>query len=152
MPQEVLELIGSRKIRNDLRLISERLITGPEVAMEAEIAVLEQAEASLFATFTDPTYRRTDDLMNSLTQSNAAGAIRRAHWGGRYAKTLPGLEFGTSIWYAKFQRKIGGPSGKPRGRVRVGPNKVLRFTPATRRAAVELVREHVFGHLLGAGL
>lgn len=147
MAQEVLELLGSRKIRNDLRRISEALLVGPEEAMEAEVEVLEQAEASLFSAFSDPTYVRTGDLRASLTQSSAKGAIRRMHWGGRYSKTLPGLEFGTSIWYAKFQRKIGGPSGKPRGRVRMGKILVLRLTPATRRAAVELVRERVFGHL-----
>lgn len=146
MAGEVLELVGSRKIRNDLRLISEALLT-PEVALEAEFDVLEQSEETLFASFGDPTYVRTGDLKASLTQRNAAGAIRNAHFGGRYSVTIPGIEFGTSIWYAKFQRRIGGPSGKPRGRKRYGRNLVLRITPASRRAAVALVREHIMGRL-----
>lgn len=129
-------LYGAGKVRNDLIRLGERL-RGMEfgAAMEAEVAILEQGERDLFGMYHGK-YQDTGALMASLTQTEANGAIRR--WHG------PVLEFGTSIWYGRFQTRIGEPSGKPRGRKRPLPVKVLQITPAMRRSAVELVRRYMY--------
>lgn len=128
------ELIGVGKIRNDLRTLMERLAT-PEAMMAQQIEILEESERAIFEAH-GGRYVQTGALRDSLTQSSADNAIRR-QLGGT-------LEFGTGVWYAKFQRNIGGPSGKPRGRKRVGPNQVLRLTPAVRREAVARIRERLY--------
>ena len=135
---EALELVGRRKVSNDLRALALRL-GEPEVALEMEFEVLEEAEKGVFASFSEPSYVKTGATEASLTQSDASGAIRRIHGFS--------VEFGTSIWYAKFLRKIGGPSGKPRGRKRVGPSLVLKFSASARQAAVRAVADRIMGRL-----
>lgn len=137
MPVGAFELVGARKVGNDLRLLADRM-SAPVLGMNREFEILEEAEKALFASYGGK-YHETGALEASLTQSEANGAIRRWHGNS--------IEFGTSIWYAMFQRTIGGPSGKPRGRVRTGPSKILKFTPATRRAAVELVADRIMGRV-----
>lgn len=130
------ELIGAGKVSRDLMLLRDRLANMSfGEALQAEVSILEQSERDLFNSFMGK-YQLTGDLMASLTQSSANGAIRR--WHG------PVLEFGTSIFYARFQTRIGPPSGKPRGRKRPLPVKVLKFTPAMRRSAAELVRRRLY--------
>lgn len=142
-----LELIGAGKVRNDLRLLIERL-ENPGAVLEAEFDVLEQAEEAIFEGWA-PSFDNTGASKASLTQRDATGAIRRIHGSG--------IEFGTSIWYVKFQRRIAGargdldhplgtggqPSGKPRGRKRTGKNLLLKLTPEARRAAAAIVRERL---------
>jgi hypothetical protein len=136
MPATALvEVVGAGKIRNDLMGIADRLLT-PGAALEVEFQVLEQAEQLLFDSYGGK-YVQTGATKASLTQSEANGAIRRIH--------ADGIEFGTSIWYAKFQRTIGGPSGKPRGRKRVGPSKILKLTPGLRQQAAEAVMARIMG-------
>lgn len=133
-------LIGAQKVRNDLREIQLMLLS-PDKVLELEFDILEQAEKDLFEQFVDPTYYLSGKLEASLTQRDANGAIRRLHG---FA-----VEFGTSIWYGKFQRTIDGPSGKPRGRRRVGPSKVLKLTPAARQAASRAVMDAIMAPLKG---
>lgn len=135
MPQELVELVGAEKVHADLARIAERMaLPGP--TLELEMRVLEQTEATLFAGYGGK-YVQTGATLASLTQSSAEGAIRRIHGAS--------IEFGTSIWYAKFQREIGGPSGKPRGRKRVGPSKILKLTDADRASAARLVMDSILG-------
>lgn len=136
MAGEMLELLGAGEVSANLRALAERVGT-PEVALELEFEVLEAEEKAVFDSFGTPSYVQTGATMESLTQPDAAGAIRRIHGSE--------LEFGTSVWYAKFQRKIGGPSGKPRGRKRVGPSLILKFTPEARVAAIEAVAARIMG-------
>jgi hypothetical protein len=127
-------LYGQEKVARDLALIRERLATMAE-RLPLEVQVIEQGERDLFGSLMGK-YQNTGTLMASLTQSGADGAIRRYH--GNV------LEFGTSIWYGRFQTRIGPPSGKPRGRKRPLPVKVLKLTPAMRASAAEMVLGHLF--------
>ena len=133
----VTEMVGVGKISRDLRVIRDRLAS-LEARLPLEFNVLEQMERDLFGRFMGK-YQNTGALMASLTQGNAEGAIRRIHGAE--------LEFGTSIWYARFQTRIGGPSGKPRGRLRPLPVRVLKLTPQARASASELVMRYVFEDL-----
>lgn len=119
-------MVGLPEAKALLEDISERL-DDPTPLLEGAMKVLELSETSLFDRLA-PHFDLTGATRASLTQTDARGAIREIH----------GVEarFGTSIWYAKFLRKIDGPSGKPRGRKRVGPNLVLKTTAADRHAAL----------------
>lgn len=132
---EWVELVGAGKIRNDLRMLSERLLA-PEQALETEMEILEEVESSVFDGFGGK-YVDSGRLKASLTERNARDAIRRV-----LGNTL---EFGTRTWYARFQTKIGGPSGKPRGRKRPLPILVLKLTPALRQAASRAIAARLFG-------
>lgn len=147
LPTQVgaLEFVGAGKIRNDLRLLIERL-ESPGAILEAEFEILEKVEEGVFEGWA-PSFDRTGAAKASLTQRDAEGAIRRAHG--------TGIDFGTSVWYVKFQRRIAGATGdldhpvgiggertgKPRGRRRTGRNLLLRLTPEARRAAAAIYRE-----------
>ena len=67
-------------------------------------------------------YVRTGDLRASLTEAHANGSIREHH--------DDELIFGTSIFYAKFQRK-----GKK--------SAVVVLQPLVRRRASQIILEHV---------
>lgn len=152
--QGIVELVGAGKVRNDLRMLRDRLLS-PAAMLEAEFDVLEQAEEHIFAGWA-PSFNQSGATMASLTQRDAKGAIRRAHG-------IDGIEFGTSIWYAKFQRRIVGSTGeldhpvglggmatsKPRGRKRGGKNLLLNLTPEARRVAAAIVRERLLEGLGG---
>lgn len=133
----LVELLGAPKIIEDLDVMAGRLASAGEM-LTAEFSVLEQAEATLFDSYGGE-YVASGATRDSLTQPSANGAIRRIHGNE--------IEFGTSIWYAHFQRTIGGPSGKPRGRKREGPSKILKLTPAARQAAAQLVMDRVMGRV-----
>lgn len=136
---QVIELVGSLKIKNDLTDLIDRLVT-PGAIFDAEFSILEEAERTIFAAHGGK-YVMSGDLKNSLTERDATGAIRRGH--GAYGI----VEFGTSIWYARFQRRIDGPSGLPRGRKRWGPNQVLRITPAARQGAAAALHDYLYAGL-----
>jgi hypothetical protein len=133
----IIEVVGVAKVRQDLAGIAERMLAPGEV-LALEMKVLEESERSLFEGYGGE-YVQSGATLASLTQSGAEGAIRRVH--------ANSIEFGSSIWYAKFQREIGGPSGKPRGRKRVGPSKILKLTDAERVQAAETVMARIMGRL-----
>ena len=135
MPRAVVELVGATKIRRDLAAISERL-RAPGQVLETEMRVLEQAEQLVFDGLA-PKYVKTDRLRTSLTSPDGRDTVRRVLGNA--------IEFGTKVWYARFQRTIGPPSGKPRGRKRVGPSKVLKLSAKLRREAAALVIARIAG-------
>lgn len=134
---KTVEFLGGSKILRDLAILRERYMS-PGVALEMEFDVLEAAEQELFDSYGGE-YIRTGRLIESLTQRNARDAIREMHG--------PAIEFGTRTWYAVFQRTIGGPSGKPRGRKRIPPSKVLKLDEKSRQAALESLHEYIIGGL-----
>lgn len=128
-----IAMYGLPELQERLAGIRDRL-ADPLPQMDILFRALEVAETHLFERVS-PRFVLTGRTRTSLTEPDGAGAIREIH----------GVEarFGTSIWYAKFLRKIGGPSGKPRGRKREGPNLVLKLTLTDRRAAIEAIGEYV---------
>lgn len=133
-----ITIYGLPEAQAMLGALSKRL-ADPVPILEATMRALEQAEVSVFEALS-PHFVLSGATRASLTQPDAAGAIREIH--GFEAR------FGTSIWWAKFLRKIDGKSGKPRGRKRVGPNLVLKTTRAQRAAAVRVIAREI---LLGGG-
>jgi hypothetical protein len=130
-----VEVEGLDKAQLKLRGFARRMVL-PQPALEAGVKVIEAGEEDLFTGFGGK-FIRTGALRESLTQSDARGAIRRAHG--------EAIEFGSSIWYAHFQKKIGGPSGKPRGRKRVGKTSLVLKVSKANRA---LVRQVVLDYFL----
>lgn len=132
MPAAV-ETTGLNDARLKMRGFARRMVL-PQPALDAAMHVLEEGEKALFESF-DGKYVDTGALEASLTQATANGAIRRAH----------GLtvEFGTSLWYARFQKRIGPPSGKPRGRKREGRSKIVKASTAERVVVRQLVLDYV---------
>jgi hypothetical protein len=112
----------------------ELRLANPTELEAITMKVLEEGERQLFSRLS-PRFEDTGATKASLTQPSAEGAIREIH-----GMTL---RFGTSIWYAKFLRKIDGPGRKPRGRKRVGPSLVLKLKASDRRAALEMVGRYV---------
>lgn len=121
-----IRMIGLPEAKELLEGISARL-ADPTPLLEATMQVLELGEVNLFERLA-PHFMQTGATRASLTQPDALGAIREIH--GMEAK------FGTSIWYAGFLRKVDGPSGKPRGRKRVGGSLVLKTRASDRHAAL----------------
>jgi hypothetical protein len=136
LPNEVsvgkgaVNLFGAEALRARLAGIAARL--NPEALIGAEFIVMEAAEDELFARL-EPHFVQSSRTRTSLTDSSSSDAIREIH----------GMEgrFGTKVWYAKWLRQIDGPSGKPRGRKRVGPNLVLGITQADQRKALTVLGE-----------
>jgi hypothetical protein len=117
-----LVLTGGESTAHDYEEIADRLVRA-RPAFESAQRIIEDGETRLFASFRGK-YVRTGALRASLTQPTANGAIRRAHHDE--------LEFGTSIFYAKFQKKRN--SKKP---------VVLELKPRTRRAVAEHILEYI---------
>lgn len=132
-----VQIEGLDQTQLKMRGFARRIIL-PEPALEAGMSILEEGERDLFEALGGK-YVQSGDLRGSLTESSAMGAIREAH-----GQTL---SFGSSIWYAHFQRRIGGPSGKPRGRKRVGRSQVLQASRVERAA----VREAVLAYVMRGG-
>lgn len=121
-----VNLIGVGSLQKRLAGINARL-TNPEVPLAGVMEMLQLQEVSLFERLS-PHFVQTGRVRDSLV-GLTGDSIREIH--GATAS------FGTRVWYAKFLRKQGGPSGKPRGRKREGPNLVLRLTNADKAAALK---------------
>ncbi len=128
-------LIGGEEAVAMLGGLAERM-ANPEEIFVGLFKVLELAELTLFHRLA-PRFDLTGATMLSLTEADGMGAIREIH--GAQAK------FGTSVWYAKFLRRIDGPSGKPKGRKRVGKNLVLKITKGDRQAALRTYARYLVG-------
>jgi phage gpG-like protein len=70
------------------------------------------------------------DLLRSLTQAEAPGAIREIH--------ADHVVFGTSIWYGKFMQ--GGTKHEPK-------RPILVFRPTDRKATKTIIELHLLGEL-----
>lgn len=114
--------------------IADRMANPEEMFVEL-FKLLELSELALFHRLA-PRFDRTGAVMASLT-ADGLGAIREIH--GAEAK------FGTSIYYARWLKKIDGPSGKPKGRKRVGKNLVLKVTKADRQTALRAYARTLLG-------
>lgn len=144
-----VEFVGIQRTRGVLRDMMGRFATQETFMVDRMIPLLEQNEAEIYDSWGgryDSSYsgRSTGFKYGqppgatraSLTNSGAQGAIRRAH--------AHSLEFGTNIFYALFQRKLGGPSGKPRGRTRIGPSLILGLEPQNAAYILAAVDEYLF--------
>lgn len=96
-------------------------------AFEEMVPALEKAELRLFDSYQGK-YVLTGATKESLTQSDANGAIRAAH-GERFV-------FGTSIWYAKFQGTTGVGSHGP-------PSAILAVPPGAGERAAKIGAAYV---------
>src|SRR5579875_488560 len=133
MPEQaVVQVDGLHETSARLRGFARRMVL-PQPALEAAIRLLGESESQIFDAWGGE-FVRTGATRASLT-SDAAGAVRRSR-----GQTL---EFGTSIWYARFQRRIDGPSGRPRGRKRVGRSLIVKAPTAVRRAVRQTVLDYI---------
>ena len=90
-----LEVLGAEEMAERLERISHRM-EDSRAGFRHALDTLEAGEARHFRSLRGR-YVRTGALRDSLTSSNAQGAIREAH--SDYAL------FGTSIFYGRFLRK-----------------------------------------------
>lgn len=156
-----VELVGADRVQAVFRDLQGRFVSQTKWLAETAMPVLQAGEESIF----DSWAPRFD---SSLTGSNSSGLQYGTQQRGQLRASLtdaasPGtwesfgpvrwvgdhaLIFGTSIFYARFQRAIGGPSGKPRGRVRTGPSLVLATTPEELEAILNLAAGYFWGPLV----
>jgi hypothetical protein len=116
-----IEAVGIEKAQRAFAGIGRRLLDMRPAWRNVE-RVLEEGESRHFDRQRGR-YVRTGDLRASLTH-NVDGAIREAH--------ANELVFGTSLYYAKFQRR-----GKK--------SAVVVLHPLMRRQAADAVMEHILG-------
>ena len=131
----MIEIIGEEKLAASLAGIVDRagnLRPVFDLAIERQ----EQYEETLFES---GKYVRTGALRDSLTNSNAEGAIRNVR--------AMSVEFGTSIWYGRFQVENPGPVTPAGGLTRKGhKSAVLKRAPAAAVEVTEAVGEYVMGY------
>lgn len=92
-----LELLGAHPAQVALKGLEERILNF-EPAFGAFMGILEAGEQRIFDAWNGK-YVKTRALLNSLTQPDADGALRRVHHGQ--------ADFGTLIPYAVYQRDQG---------------------------------------------
>jgi hypothetical protein len=113
----LIDIVGGEHLERTCTGIGGRCRDLAPVFAEA-VPVQERAELPLFA----EKYVLTGALRDSLTSSHAEGAVRRV--------TESGLEFGSGIYYARFQVEDPGPETAAGGLERRGhPSAVLKLSP-----------------------
>lgn len=141
MPIKSFEMVleGDEKAVRHLGGVEHRLRSGRE-AWEDVMEVLEDSEMEFFIRQRGR-YIDTGRLAKSLTEQNGADVIRDIHGDGL------GLDFGTSVFYAKFltKKRRDPPAGQVRGRKRKGKSAVLVLTASARKQAVKVVLDYVMG-------
>jgi len=95
-----IQAFGFDEAQGKLKRVSYR-VTNMQPGFEAAMQLLEEGEKRLFKRYGGK-YVDTGALMASLTQPLANDAIRDAH--AQHA------DFGTSVWYARFQKDKKGKS------------------------------------------
>lgn len=133
-----IEVVGEERVIATCVGVGERAQNlSPEFT--EEIGRLERAEESVFS---GGEYVRTGALRDSLTHSGAEGAVRRV--------TRSSLEFGSSIFYARFQVENPGPQTPAGGLERKGhPSAVLKLEPQAGVEVTESVGEYILRGPLG---
>lgn len=121
-----VEILGGAEAEAMLLSIERRALR-PTEGLRRSFRALEEGEQALFAGYGGK-YVQTGALERSLTEPDAADAVREAH--GAEA------EFGSSVFYARFQ----GTEGVGH---HAGPSAVLRATQAEADAAGALMLEYV---------
>lgn len=117
-----IQAIGVDQTERRLNAV-ERRMRDARPAFEKVARILESGEQRHFNSLKGR-YVDTGALKASLTQPNANGAIRKAH--------RDELEFGTSIFYARFLR-------------RKKKSAVLVLKPIERKAAVATILDFIAG-------
>jgi hypothetical protein len=123
---EAFEVIGARKAAAHYAQIAHRA-GNPAEGLKELTPELERAERELFGSYGGK-YVDTGDLMASLTQEDASGALREAH-GEEFT-------FGTDVWYAVYQGTRG-PG------MHQHPSAVLRMPEMVRRTAAEAAVRYI---------
>jgi hypothetical protein len=116
-----IQAFGFKDASGKLKKVSFRM-RNARPAFELVNELLEQSEKRVFAKLGGK-YVDTGALMDSLTQPNANEAIREAH--------MDGLDFGTSLWYARFHKD------------RRGRSPTLKLLPKERKLAAEAFMGYV---------
>lgn len=106
-----IQAFGFDEAEGKLKRVSYH-VTNMQPGFEAAMELLEEGEKRLFKRYAGK-YVDTGALMASLTQPTANDAIRDAH--AQHA------DFGTSVWYAKFQKD------------KKGKSAVLKLQPTERK-------------------
>lgn len=119
-----LHLVGGKEAEHDLDGIAERM-RDAKPAFELVEKILEAGEERHFNSLKGR-YVLTGALKESLTNGDANGAIREAH--------ADELEFGTSIYYARFLR-------------RKKKSAVLVLKPLERKASARTIMAFVMGEV-----
>jgi len=130
----MIELIGAEKTQRDLGGVVSRLGNLTPV-WPTETKVMEANEESVFAAL-GGRYVQTGAVRGSLT-GEGPGAVRRVE-GDR-------LEFGTSIYYARYLTEKIGPATPAGGMKRPPPSAVLKLEPEAAQLAARKMMDHVLG-------
>jgi hypothetical protein len=123
---EAFEVIGAREIAARYAKIAHRA-ANPAEGLKDLTPALTQAESELFRSYGGK-YVDTGELIASLTQEDASEAVREAH-GEEF-------EFGTEVWYAKYQGTTGPGFHSP-------PSAVLRMPEAVVSAAAQTAIHYI---------
>lgn len=115
-----IEAIGVDQAEDKLNAIDRRMVNA-RPAYDEVAGILEEGERRHFGRLRGR-YVDTGELMASLTQPNANGAIRDAH--------ADELIFGTEVYYAKYLRK-----GKK--------SAVLVLLPKERKTAARTILDYI---------
>lgn len=138
----MIELLGAEKCHRDLQGVSLRL-SDTSVVMRHEMHMLEATEAGVFAGL-HGRYINTGETLRSLTLPGAPDAIRRV--------TAHGLEFGTSVYYARYLTEQIGPPTPQGGMQRPPPVAVLKLDEITREQVARDTLNYVVGEGADSGL
>jgi hypothetical protein len=133
--QNVVEIIGGKQLSELLGGMAQRTENMAEV-FRAEIRFMEQFEAGVFSSLGGREVQ-SGRLRSSLTESGNADAVRKP--------SAKGLEFGTHVFYARFQTSEVGPQTERGGMARTGENLVLKMPPATADRVTHALAAHVTG-------
>jgi hypothetical protein len=133
----LIDVLGAERLERTCRDVGRRCRDLAPV-FDAALGKLERAEEPLFS----EKYVDTGALRDSLTARRAPGAVRRV--------TGSTIEFGSSIYYARFQVEDPGPLTAAGGLVRAGhPSAVLKLEPALGDELARVAGDYV---MRGAGL
>jgi hypothetical protein len=128
----MIEIVGGRKVEQDLEGISRRLVD-MEPAFRETTVLLEASEARLFDQL-GGRYVRTGRLRRSLTMPGEGVREVRA----------AGLAFGSDVYYAPFQVEDPGPVTPAGGLERKGhPSAVLKLDEETAAAVARGLMRHI---------
>lgn len=132
---ETIELIGAEKAQRDFDQVMKRMLNH-RTGMRRTIPLLQANESAIFASHGGK-YVKTGALRASLTEPKGAGAVRRP--------ARQSLNFGTSIYYARFQREHVGPKTDKGGMKRSGRNVVMDIPEPVQNACAEVVMRYIVG-------
>lgn len=118
-----IQAFGFNEATGKLKRVALRMVNA-QPAWKSIEEILEAGEERIFTRFRGK-YVDTGALKESLTQSSANDAIRDAH--------AFGLDFGTSVWYARYHKD------------KRGKSPYLKIQPTERKIISAEVLEYIVG-------